>query len=291
MLPVLLLVWGVGLLTVELRIRRSLDDLHRAERRATAAGYDPELYELACLTDRLRDTVLTVMHVEGRLVASRSGTVTLTDPEPRHPAETTVIEAFQGTRTLKLDAVRDGVHGHAARERLRQDLVRNGLSQDVTLRIAAADAVRAGRWSPVVILLAGAATTAFALAHGAGAFVPVTAHLVLLVPALAIACRTGPQGDRVTELGHRAIARARAAGRDGDDRLAVAVEGLSALPESHALALALAARRKAEAERRRKAAEERPKNEEPPGRSSDNFGGIGTGGLGCGGCAGCGGGL
>ncbi|WP_330334330.1 hypothetical protein OHS33_34350 [Streptomyces sp. NBC_00536] len=303
---VLLLLVSIGAVVhADLRIRRALEELTRPERTARAQDpYVPGLHALARLAGHLDETVLAVMHGEGRLVAFRSGVVTLTDVTPRDPVEDPVIQAVRGVhgdgrsadlRRLLLEAG----DGPAAGE-IDGDLARRGLTREWSAHYEARRAFDPAPKTAAFVAAAAGASLWWTLAHGRGFALPLAAFLPVLTWAVVVARRRRrPRRRGTTDLGDEVLARAaEALGDPPSAPYAVALGGLVALPPDHDLrlahegseALAEAAWERRRQEDKKREAERRAR-ERAPGHGPDSMGGIGIGGLGCGGCAGCGGGL
>ncbi|WP_327677542.1 TIGR04222 domain-containing membrane protein [Kitasatospora sp. NBC_00458] len=309
------------------RAAAAVAGLRRAELAPRRSGFTPGTYELAYLAEHLAETAVAVMHQEGRLVASRSGTVTVTDPataaETAVAAEATVILAAGPTRTRPLaellaDRRLSGWQLAEASPELRERLVASGLLRDQQLYARARAGYDSAPYAPVLVGLMGAVALWQADLHEGPLGLVQAGFGVLFAAALAVALWPRPKPSHTTELGRKVLARARASADGESPALVVALGGLYALPPDHPLAVARAAPPAPPEPVRRSAPPVAPPaspgpSDAPPGAPSDarptrsdtprstgrqdppepGWGGVGTGGLGGGGCggAGCGGGL
>ncbi|MET9399770.1 TIGR04222 domain-containing membrane protein [Kitasatospora sp. NPDC002965] len=224
--------------------------LRRAERTPRRSGFTTGPYELAYLAEHLAETAIAVMHQEGRLTASRSGTVTITDPataaEIEVPAEATVVLAVGPTRTRGLADLLDdrrlsGWQLSEASAELRDRLVASGLLRDQRLYARALAGYQSAPFAPVLVGLAGAFALWQADLHEGPVRLVQVGFGVVLAAALAVALWPRPRPSRTSEHGRKVLARARSSSAGDSPAVLVALGGLAALPPDHPLAVAGAA--------------------------------------------------
>ncbi|MGW6914140.1 TIGR04222 domain-containing membrane protein [Kitasatospora sp. NPDC054939] len=286
-----------------LRLRRARQALRRPEREARRP-YRADVYELAFVAAHLPETLVTALHADGRLVASRAGTVTVTDGDPREPVEAAVALAAGPTRTHDLLDLLASVPFKAPHRAFEKQLMRTGLLQDDDLHARAVRAAGSLRTAAVLVAAAGGFSAWWAHRHDEGVLLRLLPFAALLAAAVVLAVRGRPERTFTTALGAGVLTKALADPAPRPPALAVALGGLAALPADHDLAIALAGSRAAaeaeQAARAARAAAERRRRAEAAARSRSASGsdgaGLGSpggcGGSSCGGgCGGCGGGL
>ncbi|MFK0237766.1 hypothetical protein [Streptomyces vinaceus] len=186
----------------------------------------------------MKTTVMVGMSQQGRLVASASGTVMVTDPEPRDRIEAALIEAVGPTRTARITEPSEAVLGDDGER--NGELVRRGLPEDRDLydRTVGPARLPPGWWR---------SRCSWRRRCRCGGR-PPTART--LFGRRRSSWRSSSWADRLLHAARADAGRAADAGDCGDSTLvrAVALHGLSALPKDHDLRVAIAA---AEAEDRR----------------------------------------
>ncbi|MFJ9694366.1 hypothetical protein [Kitasatospora sp. NPDC101183] len=266
MLLILVLLLGAGtVITVAtVRCHRAVRRLYRAERLAAGREFDLTRTELAHLAGNLGAMTVAKMHEGGRLVAARSGDVTLTTPA----AAGTGAGAEAGDRTgneFEAVAVRLYTSAHAddlnyllmsvdtspEAKALRARLAAQGLAYDEELveRVRWVDQRKARLGGSLVVMFL--ATLGWPRAFPGVWPVPLP---VLLLSFAAVFWATGastPPPRTTTGPGERVLKAARAAEPLRKGTAAVALRGLSALPADHDLRTCDAGSRRRSQEARR----------------------------------------
>ncbi|MFE6051879.1 TIGR04222 domain-containing membrane protein [Kitasatospora sp. NPDC056446] len=255
---VLVLLLGVGAAVAVAAVRCHVGqrDLRRAERLADGREFDLEPIELAFLAGNLGALTVTEMYEGGRLIASRSGEVTLTTPGAARTGtgagagaaagdgagdgfEAVVVRSLGSALTGDLKTLLRAVDGSPEAKALRARLAAHGLADDEELveRVR-----RVNRRTPVLI---GAVAVACAVAgawtgthRGLWPTPPavslLAAFLVPFAAALWINQVSWPPLRSATAPGERVLEAARGAEvRQGT--MTVALWGLTALPAGHDL--------------------------------------------------------
>ncbi|MFI9723974.1 TIGR04222 domain-containing membrane protein [Streptomyces sp. NPDC052396] len=149
-------------------------------------AHDLSLYDLAYLSGgapRMVVTALVAMRLEGRLIVSRSGTVTVTDPAPVNEVEAAIIAALGESRRQKLNAMgRPVLRGRAVRA-IGDRLARQGLltpAETPGPDPALANVREFHGWMLVVALVVGVVTVPLATATGDGGPWALLAFVLLL---------------------------------------------------------------------------------------------------------------
>ncbi|MFE7528668.1 hypothetical protein ACFU7Y_23560, partial [Kitasatospora sp. NPDC057542] len=254
---VLLPAAGAAVAAAAWRCRSALRELRRAERLAAGREFDLDRIELAFLAGVLAELMLVEMYEGGRLVASRSGDVTVTEaaagaadgPGAGHGPG--AGDGFEAVAVRWLGPTRTGDIGELIREvdrspetkALRKRLAAQGLADDEELVKRAREA---GERMPAVLVsvaAAGLAALVWTLARHENWLVPLTAFPPLFAAALWINHTSWPPTRSATGLGARVLAAALTSERWKHGRAAVAVRGLAALPEDHDLRICRAAAR------------------------------------------------
>ncbi|WP_280695928.1 TIGR04222 domain-containing membrane protein [Kitasatospora sp. GP82] len=250
-------MWIVALVIACLLVGTTLLRARAARRRMLGAAdlgapktSAPALYDVACLTGserRVVEVAIVGMHETGRLIAARSGKVTITTKKARDPVEMSILLAAGTTwqRDL-LELIREASAGKAARD-VRTGLVRHGLALDSSLRYALIQAVYRVESALVAALVLGGLAVGWVLWQEQQVVWPITAFAVLTGSGFIIKRRMWPGGATATPAAKQYLALALKespwrphsdAGVDeaGAARLgAVALRGLSALPNGHDL--------------------------------------------------------
>ncbi|MEU8546193.1 TIGR04222 domain-containing membrane protein [Streptomyces roseoverticillatus] len=128
-------------------------------------------------------TAFLAMRLEGRLILSRSGTATVTDPTPRNDVEGAIVSAAGPTRQKALRELAPGVRTSAAIRAIGVRLTREGvIPQPVGVdRFRYLAKYRAFHgWMLVVALVVGVVTVPLATATGNGGLPSLLAFLLLL---------------------------------------------------------------------------------------------------------------
>ncbi|MGW1074864.1 TIGR04222 domain-containing membrane protein [Streptomyces sp. NPDC002537] len=222
------LICAVLVATSAWRVRRALLEAQRLSAPGDLPARDLSLYGAAYLhggSARAATTAFVAMRLDGRLILSRSGTVTATDPTPRNAVEAAIIDATGATRQRKLTelsrAVISSTAIHAIRERLlRQGLLprpeHTGFSRKLTKSRAAHG------WMLMVPLVVGMVTVPLAAKTGDGGLPSLLAFLLLLALGSVPLIHYRPPGpDRATKAGRELLASLR-----GDDSRQPGDEGL-----------------------------------------------------------------
>ncbi|GAA1397588.1 hypothetical protein GCM10009639_35200 [Kitasatospora putterlickiae] len=289
---VLLLGAAVWPARAGLRCRAARGALRRAER--SAAGREPDLepYELAVLAKNVPELFMARMYADGRLVASRSGDVTITRANETTGGsgapgegdfETAVVRALGSRSTWGFRLLAWTVAQGPGSRALLERLVAMGLLEDEVLRRRAEKACLRMAWASATIAPVGLVALVWTLARNEDWRVPVVSFTVLLAAALGVRVASLPGWRYATGTGARLLAEARADDRWKHGTAAVAAHGLAALPEDHDLRICR------EGDDRRTAALLREERSRAPAPPPARDGGVGACGMGCGG--GCGGGV
>ncbi|MET9414392.1 TIGR04222 domain-containing membrane protein [Streptomyces klenkii] len=167
--------------------------------RASAPGDLPERHELSLYdaahlhggAAHAAVTAFLAMRLEGRLIVSRSGTATVTDPTPRNAVETAIVDAAGPARRTAVRDLARAVRTSEAVRAIGLRLVREGfVPQPVEvarLRELAKSRAFHG-WMLVAALVVGVVTVPLATATGSGGLPSLLAFLLLLalgsVPAM-----------------------------------------------------------------------------------------------------------
>ncbi|MFI6154298.1 TIGR04222 domain-containing membrane protein [Kitasatospora sp. NPDC051170] len=225
-----------------------LRTLRRAERLAAGREFDLTRIELALLAGKLGELIVTEMYEAGRLVAARSGDVTLTTTAAVGAGaedgagggfEAAVVRLLGSERTGDLWTLRMALDKSPEVKALRERLAAQGLAYDEEL---VERAMRVNRLMPTLIgtvFVTGVAAVYWTGAHrGLWPFpLEVSALAAFLLPlgaALWLNHVSWPTTLTPTGSGERALEAARAAApRHGT--AAVALRGLRALPDDHDL--------------------------------------------------------
>ncbi|MFF7725538.1 TIGR04222 domain-containing membrane protein [Streptomyces sp. NPDC008001] len=112
------------------RLRRTFRSLQRASAPGDLRAQELSLYDAAYLSGgqtRAAVTALVAMRLDGRLIVSRSGTVTVTDPHPRNAVEAAIIDAAGPTRQRPLRDLARSVRTSEAIRAIGARLDRAGL--------------------------------------------------------------------------------------------------------------------------------------------------------------------
>ncbi|MDH6125898.1 TIGR04222 domain-containing membrane protein [Kitasatospora sp. GP82] len=143
------LVLGAGLWTSVSRQR-----MHRVPSLQGLPGHGLPLPDTAFLAGgpaRAAEVVIVRMQQEGRLIVSRDGTATVTDPQPRDPAEAVLIEAAGPGGQCELALLRTAVMRSPEIQRIGDHLAERGLMRRPELYRSA---VRARRLLQLALLAA-----------------------------------------------------------------------------------------------------------------------------------------
>ncbi|MFJ4798657.1 TIGR04222 domain-containing membrane protein [Kitasatospora purpeofusca] len=298
LVPLLLAAAAVAVTAVRLHL--ALTALRHAERTAhRPARVDAQA--LACLTGHLGDLAVFGLHQRGHVVLTRTGQLTVTRPDTPVPLDQCAVRTVGPARTRDLSlVVADFRHQQVQRD-LEKRLRAQGLLQDPALRTAAVRAAAIARTTAVLAVAVVWYCAGRTVQHGGARTVPLLSLALALGCAVLVIARSRvPERRTTTVLGVQTVDRARAGARREDHTLAVALDGLGALPVTHPIAVALAASRTeqaalAKARDARRAASTSGSTTELSGSGGVGLGGAcggGSGcGSGCGGCGGCGGGL
>ncbi|PBC77340.1 uncharacterized protein (TIGR04222 family) [Streptomyces sp. TLI_235] len=176
------------------------------------SGRGLELLETAFLAGgptRVAVTALIRMQQEGRVIVSRSGTVTVTDPQPRDAVEAALIEAAGPGRQQDAHVLRLAVARSAAVQEIGDRLAERGLMRRPDRHRAL---VRA-RIVFGLALLATVALGVFAMVDWAGRSFedrytgapPVLPFAILLIVGVIFLVATRPDKGRVTPAGRRQL--------------------------------------------------------------------------------------
>ncbi|MBD0673148.1 TIGR04222 domain-containing membrane protein [Streptomyces sp. CBMA156] len=235
-----------------------LRKLRRAERLATGREFDLAGIELAFLAGNLGELTVAEMYEGGRLVAARSGDVTLTTPAATGTGaggedgagdglEAVAVRSLGSARTGDLRTLLRAVDGSPEAKALRARLAAQGLadSEELVERVR-----RVNRRTPVLIgavVVACSVAGAWMNTHRGLWPVPLAdcllaAFLVPFAAALWTNQVSWPPLRTATAPGERVLGAARAAElRQGT--ATVALWGLTALPAGHDLRTCEAATR------------------------------------------------
>ncbi|MER7708653.1 TIGR04222 domain-containing membrane protein [Kitasatospora sp. NPDC097605] len=279
--------------------------LRRAARLAARREFDLDPYELAGLADNVAVLLMARMHEDGRLVASRSGDITITralgatdgsGAPGEGDLETALVRWLGPQSTWEFGTLIVDVARCPQVRALRERLAATGLLVDGALRQQALKACTRMGWANATVVLAGVAALGWTLVRGEDWRIPAAAFTALVALAGGVRSVSFPKWRRLTSTGARVLAEAQAADRWKHGSAAVAAHGLSALPEDHDLRVCQngdwtrAITRRWE---RSLAPEPEPAPAPAPARHTGRDGGVGAcgmgGGGGCGG-GGCGGG-
>ncbi|WP_031074117.1 hypothetical protein [Streptomyces sp. NRRL WC-3742] len=266
MLLVLVLLLGAGTVTAvsTVRCRRAVRGLYRAERLAAGREFDLTRTELAYLAGNLGAMTVTTMHEGGRLVATRSGDVTLTTPAAAgtwagtgagdragNDFEEVAVGWLRSAHPNDLRLLLRVVDTSPEAKALRARLAVQGLAYDEEL-------VERVRWvDQRKARLAGAlAAMLVAALEWPRAFpglwpIPLAVLLPSLAAAFWITCVSTPPLRTTTGPGERVLKAALAAEPRRRGTAAVALRGLTALPADHDLRTCAAASDKRSREARR----------------------------------------
>ncbi|WKU43075.1 TIGR04222 domain-containing membrane protein [Streptomyces sp. VNUA116] len=167
-------------------LRKAFLSLRRTPAPDALPPQELSLFDVAYLhggTAHAAVTAFLAMRLEGRLILSRSGTVTVTDPAPRNDVEGAIISAAGPTRQKALRELAPGVRTSAAVRALGVRLTREGaILQPITVdgfRYLAKHRAFHG-WMLVAALVVGVVTVPVATATGNGGLPSLLAFLLLL---------------------------------------------------------------------------------------------------------------
>ncbi|MEU5189578.1 TIGR04222 domain-containing membrane protein [Streptomyces klenkii] len=168
-------------------------------KRASAPGDLPardelSLYDAAHLHGGAAHAAVTAflaMRLEGRLILSRSGTATVTDPTPRNSVEAAIVDTAGPARRMAVRDLAREVRTSEAVRAIGLRLVREGfvpqpVGMDQLRKLAKSRAFHG--WMLVAALVVGVVTVPLATATGNGGLLSLLAFLLLLalgsVPAM-----------------------------------------------------------------------------------------------------------
>ncbi|MFE0043920.1 TIGR04222 domain-containing membrane protein [Streptomyces albireticuli] len=154
-------------------------------------------------------TALAAMRLEGRLILSRSGTVTVTDATPRNAVEAAVVDAAGSTRQRALRDLSRGVRAAKALHAIGARLIDEGLiprsSGPHPLRRLAKSRALHG-WTLVAACVVGVVTVPLATATGTGGVPSLLAFLLLLaLGAVPMIRYRDPAPDRAGKAGRERL--------------------------------------------------------------------------------------
>ncbi|WP_268829276.1 TIGR04222 domain-containing membrane protein [Streptomyces roseoverticillatus] len=167
-------------------LRKSFLALQRSSAPGGLPAQELSLYDAAHLHGGTAHAALTAflaMRLEGRLILSRSGTATVTDPTPRNDVEGAIVSAAGPTRQKALRELAPGVRTSAAVRAIGVRLTREGVipqpvASDRFRHLAKYRAFHG--WMLVAALVVGVVTVPLATATGKGGLPSLLAFLLLL---------------------------------------------------------------------------------------------------------------
>ncbi|MEU1284547.1 hypothetical protein [Kitasatospora sp. NPDC005856] len=244
---VLLLGAGTVIAVTTVRCRRAVRGLYRAERLAAGREFDLTRPALAFLAGNLGAMTVTKMYEDGRLVATRSGDVTLTTPAAAgtgagagtgdragNEFEAVAVRSHMSAHTNDLRLLLRTVDESPEAKALRARLAAQGLAYDEELveRVRWVDQRKARLVGALAVM--AVATLAWPRAFPGLWPVPLAVLLLSLWAALWITGVSKPPLRTTTGPGERVLKAARAA-EPRRGTAAVALWGLTALPADHDL--------------------------------------------------------
>ncbi|WP_424887253.1 TIGR04222 domain-containing membrane protein [Streptomyces sp. XH2] len=167
-------------------LRKTFLSLQRSSAPGGLPAQELSLYDAAYLhggTAHAAVTAFLAMRLEGRLILSRSGTATVTDPAPRNGVEAAIVDAAGPTRQRALRELARGVRTSEAIRAIGLRLTREGVMPqpvgvDRFRKLAKSRAFHG--WMLVAALVVGVVTVPLATATGNGGLPSLLAFLLLL---------------------------------------------------------------------------------------------------------------